>query len=223
MPTIFGIIRDIADQPVAGCKLAVRRQTARPGSAGADVRGTSDLTITTSIAGFFSQALVAGSYYLWVGAGRRSEIYVPETPDYILLADLFAGATGGTATQGSNWRLEGAEIQLLNGDTGGWFTPYIDDDAGSKTIAFVATLGQVNYRYRSDMLELYCPETNTWHAPYLDNGVLTLAADGATPFDNDRVRAGTWQLKDITTGYFRSWFLTGALGFEVAAVGPEEG
>jgi len=226
VPKIFAIVRDIADEPVAGCKVAFRPQTMRPGASGADVRGTADLVVTTSVAGFFSQQLRAGSYYLWIGTSGRASIWVPETPDYILLADLFAGATGGTATQGSNWRLDNAERQLLNADTGDWQSVVVNDDAGLKTLGASAAGdggATANFRYRSGMLEIYCTATNTWHAPYLVDGEMTLAADGATPFENDRFIAGTWQIKDTATGHWRSWFITGAAGDETVSFGIEEG
>ncbi len=225
MPTLFGIIRDMAGAAMPGVRLAIRPETSRPAAMGADVSGRAQLDVTCDSAGFFAQTLLRGSYYLWVGASRRSAIYVPDSPDYILLADLFAGATGAVINGGANWRLQDAERQLLNATTGNWHTPFIDDVSAQKELAWGAagvSSATPNFRYRSGMLELFCEETNTWHAPYLDNGVLTLAADGSSPVINDRFITGNWQLKDVTTGLWRSWYLYGAAGEEAAAFGPEE-
>lgn len=225
MPTLFGIIRDMAGAAIPGVRLAFRPETSRPAAMGADVSGRGQLDVTCDTAGFFSQPLISGSYYLWVGASRRSSIYVPASPDYILLADLFAGATGAVINGGANWRLQDAERQLLNATTGTWHTPFIDDVGGQKELAWGAagvSSATPNFRYRSGMLELYCADTNTWHAPYLDGGVLTIAEDGSSPVENDRFIAGTWQLKDVTTGLWRSWYLYGNTGEEMAAFGPEE-
>lgn len=225
MPILFSIVRDITGAPVPGAKLAFRVADSLPQFTGGDVRGSSDLIVTASNAGWWQSAIDPGEYFVWIGSGRRRLIVVPTTPAYIMLGDLFSGQSGSVSSNGENYRLSSAERQLLNADTGEFQTIFIDDVSGLKELAFVAPgtgTAVANFRYRSGMLELFCAETNTWHAPYLDNGELTLAADGSTPQIVDRIVAGRWQLKDITTGLYRTWFITGAVGSELLAFGPEE-
>lgn len=210
---------------MSGAKLAFRTAQPLPQFTGGDVRGGSDLVVTSSNVGYWRSAIDPGEYYVWIGSSRRRLIVVPTTPDYIMLGDLFSGQSGSVSSSGENWRLSNAERQLVNADTGEFQTVFIDDVSGLKDLAFVAAgtgSAVANFRYRSGMLELFCSETNTWHAPYLDNGVFLLATNGSTPQVVDRMLGGRWQIKDITTGYFRTWFITGSSGSEALAFGPQE-
>lgn len=225
MPILFSIVRDISGVGVPGAKLAFRTASPLPQFSGGDVRGANDLVVTSSNEGYWSSPIEPGEYFVWIGMGRRRRIVVPTTPDYIMLGDLFSGQIGSAGTAGENWRLSSAERQLVNADSGEFQTVFIDDVAGLKELGFVAPgFGSAteNFRYRSGMLELFCSETNTWHAPYLDDGEFALAAHNSTPQTVDRMLAARWQIRDITTGLFRSWFITGADGAEALAFGPEE-
>lgn len=225
MPILFSIVRAITGDPAPGARLCFRPTSWMPSNLGGDVNSSSDLVITASNVGFWRTAIQPGQYFVWIGGGTRRLIVVPETPEYIMLGDLFSGQSGSASIAGENYRLSSAERQLINADSGDFQTIFIDDVAGLKEIAFVAPgagSAVANFRYRSGMLELFCAETNTWHAPYLDDGALTLAADGSTPQIVDRIVAGRWQLKDITTGLYRTWFITGSVGSETLAFGPEE-
>lgn len=225
MPTLFSIVRAITGDPAPGTYLCFRRTDWLPTSSGGDVNSSWDIMVMASNTGYWRTSIQPGEYFVWIGGSRRRLIVVPETPEYIMLGDLFSGQSGSVSANGENYRLSNAERQLVNADTGEFQTVFVDDDAGLKDLAFVApgTGSDVaNFRYRSGMLELFCSETNTWHAPYLDNGAFTLAADGSTPQLVDRIVAGRWQLKDITTGLYRTWFITGSVGSETLAFGPEE-
>lgn len=226
MPILFSIIRDITGAAVPSGRLAFRSVSPLPGSVGGDVRSAADITITASNAGFWSTALIPGEYYVWVGASSRRLIIVPDSPEYIPLGDLFTGTTTvGPGAGGENYRLSNAERQLVNADTGQFQSMFIDDVSGQKEAAFAAPgsgSGTANFRYRSGMLEIFCAETNTWHAPYLSDGDFFFAANGSTPQANDRINGGRWQIKDQVRATWRTWFVIGELGSETLAFGPEE-
>ena len=225
MPILFSIVRALTGEPAPGTFLCFRRTSGIPSNFGGDVSSSWDLLVMASNVGFWRTPIEPGEYFVWIGGSSRRLIVVPETPDYIMLGDLFSGQLGSVSTNGENWRLSNAERQLVNADTGGFQTVFIDDVSGIKELAFVApgTGGTVaNFRYRSGMLELFCAETNTWHAPYLDSGAFSLATDGSAPQVVDRILGGRWQIKDITTGFFRTWFIVGSVGSEALAFGPEE-
>ena len=225
MPRLFSIVRDLSGAPVPNARLAFRAMSSRPGAIAGDVRGTTDLQVTADAFGYWLKDVEPGEYYVWIGASRRRAIFVPETPDYIILGDLFTGQDSGIPRAGQNYRLSNAERQLVNASSGAFQSFFIDDVGGLKELAFAAPgegTTTANFRYRSGMLEIFCADTNTWHAPYLEAGELNFAADGATPIAVDRILSGRWQLKDITTGKFRTWFIIGAIEDETTAFGPEE-
>lgn len=225
MPILFSIVRAITGDPAPGTYLCFRPKSWMPTYTGGDVNTAADLLVMASNVGFWRTSIQPGEYFVWIGGSNRRLIVVPETPEYIMLGDLFSGQSGSVGANGENWRLSSAERQLVNADSGEFQTVFIDDVAGLKELGFVAPgtgSATANFRYRSGMLELFCSETNTWHAPFLNAGEFALAADGSTPQAVDRMLGGRWQIKDITTGRFRTWFITGDVGSESLAFGPEE-
>lgn len=227
MPIVFGSIRKPSGEAYAGAKVLFRIEGGGADRFGSDVRASFDLLITTDSGGFFSQSIDAGSYYVWVASSRRKLVEVPDATDYVLFADLFGPAPATpppSAERGQNWRLSNAERQLINADNGGFHSMFIDDVSGLKELAFAedGAGGEIaNFRYRSGMLELFCPELDTWHAPFMQDGELSFAADGADPEPVDRMRGGVWQLKDLITGKYRTWFVIGSSGSETLGLGEE--
>jgi hypothetical protein len=71
------------------------------------------------------------------------------------------------------------------------------------------------------MLEIADFGNGTWHAPALQNSRLSVAADGATAQVVDRIQSGTWQVRDLVTNAYRTWFISGAAGSERLSFGPE--
>lgn len=201
-----------------------RPEGAWPYRIGEGVGANRGLLVTADEVGYFSQNLTRGPYYLWIEDSDRGLIYVPSTPDYILLADLLAPGEETTPEEGDggqNWRLSNAQRQLLNATNGAWHTPFVGELDNIEFEADGPGGETPNFRYRGGMLELYKESDDTWHAPFMNNGSFAMAAGGETPFVNDRMLGGVWQIKDVETGTYRTWFIVGETGEEALAFGSE--
>lgn len=227
MPNIFGILKTVAGEPIPQGKLVFRPESPRPARIGEGVRSARGIEVTADDVGYFTTPLAKGPHYLWIEDSDRTLICVPSTPAYILLADLLERGDQTppeAAESGQNWRLSNAARQLLNATTGGYNTPFVAILNAQREVAFEAAgIGgeTANFRYRGGMLEILCEEESTWHAPFLNDGAFALAAHGDNPVICDRMVGAVWQLKDMVTGKFRTWFIVGAAGQETLAFGPE--
>lgn len=226
MWSVFGIIWGSDGNPAGGVPMLFRPADPRARArTEAVVTRTEVRTTTAAGTGFFRVTLTPGKHYLWVGASRRIAIVVPEAPGENLLQDLL-GVDGIAPELPGNFRTSNGVRQLINSTTGGFHTVAVTGADSEIRFAF-ATAGvgitQPNFRYREGMLELAHAsiDVGTWHAPILQNGSVLLADDGATPVVNDRVSGGLWQLRDIVTGGYRSWWISGAAGQEIVQFGPE--
>lgn len=219
---IFGIIYGPDGNGAGGVRMLFRAadRRARPTNTGVITAGDV-LTTTTAPTGFFRVTLTPGKHHLWIGSSRRRSIVVPDAQGEYLLPDLL-GVTSIPPEAGQNYRLSNGVRQLINATTGAWRSVSVDGptqrfnfgpaDVGS---------GSPNFRYRAGMLELADFVHGTWHAPYLQGGQIYLADDGATPVLTDRITTGIWQIRDVQSGKFRSWWISGATGSEILSFGPE--
>lgn len=221
---VFGIIYSADGLPAGGVRMNFRpaEWRARAKSFGVVTRG--DVITTTTVgSGFFRVTLTPGKHYLWIGSSRRVAIEIPETPGEYLLPDLL-GVTSVPPEQPANFRESNGVRQLINATTGGWHTVAVTGAFDAYRTAFAADgpgITGPNFRYRDGMVELAHFDLGTWHAPILQSGNFFLVPDGSTGVANDRVNGGLWHLRDIVTGAYRSWWITGAPGAETLSFGPE--
>jgi len=226
MWSVFGIIWGSDGNPAGGVPLLFRPAEGRPRPMVMAVATRTDVKAATAAGtGFFYVTLTPGKHYFWVGASRRCAIVVPDEPGEYLLQDLL-GVVGIPPEMPVNFRLHNGVRQILNSTTGGWHTIAVIGAPQELRWGFAAA-GDAdpdtppNFRYRAGMVELAHYDLGTWHAPILQSGSLYVAPNMQTPVANDRVIGGLWQLRDLTSGAYRSWWISGAAGEEIVQFGPE--
>lgn len=190
-----------------------------------------DVVITTDGGGFFSQMLVAGTYWVWIGNSRPFAIVVPDTDLTYLLADLRVGGSGlATSLQlsgsGDNYRIVDGVLELINGTDGGWHPIWIEgtDPAYSLAIGDEGEVSEANHRVVTDSLQLAHLVDDTWHALWVTGADPAFsAAIGASGVAvvNFRVSGGRLQILRVGEAEYHTIYVVGATG-EQLAIGPGE-
>lgn len=220
--TVFGLVYGVDGRPVPGTRLLFRPAEGRARGWVTGVRQGGDLRIDASPTGYFTTTLTPGKHFVWIGPSRRIAFVMPDEPGQYFFPDLL-GIEGASPSVGGNYQITAGLIQLVSATDGTYRTIAIGGEPSARTIivgpAGIAA-GSPNYRYRDGMLELADFGAGTWHAPHLYNGAFRIAEHAAAASVVDRIAGGLWQLKDLLTGTFRTWFITGPPGEERIAFGP---
>lgn len=221
---VFGILFGADGNPAPDMPILARPAEGRARGWVSGVRAAGDVRARSAPTGYFSISLTPGKHYFWIGASRRIAVVVPQDAGEYFLPDLL-GIPGAMPTLGGNYRITAGSRQLVSANDGTFWTLAIVGPPEARRLGFSATVptnpDAPNFRYRDGMLELADFGNNTWHAPYLSNGSLFVAVADATPQPVDRIAGGLWQLKDVVTGRFRTWFISGTPGHETLGFGPE--
>jgi hypothetical protein len=218
MATIFTRILDNGGNGIPGHVIRLRRRWGVSGRVGA-VTASGDILAVTDSTGFVTQSILGGEYRIWIGDAEPRRIVVPEDDGTYLLEDLI-GVTGGVANL--TYRYQDAELQVLNGTTGGWHGFRVTGDEGEEVVAIDPVVGvTANYKWEGGTLLISNAGTNAWHAIHLTGATpqFALGADGELLSGNARITAGKLQLLNVTTDLYHSIYLTGAASSWVIAAG----
>lgn len=222
MATIFTRLVSNAGVGVAGAQLVLRRRWRPQARIGAVTVG-SDITITADASGFLTSTILGGIYRCWIPGADPRLLVVPDDDGTYLLEDLM-GVTGGATSLTYRYRtgLDGDDLlELLNGTTGE-FSGFTVRGAVELQLAIDEDGSQIaNYRWVAGCLQIWNPDTETWHALYLTGAgpQFVIGAAGELYAGNARISAAKLQLVNATTDLYHSIYLTGTPATWVIAGG----
>lgn len=194
---------------------------------GTDTMAWQPIAVSCDVAGFFSTPIAAGKYWVYVGNSLRRFIVVADDAKHYLLQDLLGGSLGVAA---QNFRHTPEGIQFINGDTGAFHA--LDLTTAPDSVDWLIhpaseVLPPTRFKVVGGTAYFRRGAAGAWHAPFLSGEAAEpqmdfAPADEAVAGGNFRETSTRWQLRNVTTGEFHTFFVVGAPGEEAWAVGPGE-
>ncbi|MBN8245880.1 MAG: hypothetical protein J0L84_00390 [Verrucomicrobia bacterium] len=225
MSTLFGTIRN-PDRTAFMGRVGLVPVSTGPVGHGPETVAWAPVVAQTNDAGFFTKELAAGDYWLHIGNATRRQIRLADDAKYYLLQDLLGDGPWGPVPQ--NYLETPGGIQFINGTTGVFFPVALvgdEDEIGWRIYASGQVLPPDSYKVVTGTAFFRVDTDGPWHAPFLsgdaDNPAMSFGpADAQISGGNFRIAGGRWQLRNVTTGQFHTFFVIGLPGEESWAIGP---